>query len=227
MVEPARYNHASGLAAGTLPWLHHHTVALFGHGTAAVPVSGLTACVLQPAESIRLLNLASTAMCDTGCEALAAALCGAGSGQTGNSPLCPQLEDLQLGENSIRDRGAAALSQLVSQSGTLTSLSLRDNEIGNAGAILLAGALKEPGPACTTELPPLQRLLLGGNLIGSKGISALREAAHEELRELELERNLVSVQAVERLRSSAAVSSSSTGGGQRCATRVSIFPSAC
>jgi hypothetical protein len=75
---------------------------------------------------------------------------------------------------------------------------LCDNEVGNAGAVILAESISANSGA-------LLHLMLAGNLIGSKGIAELRSHANgaAEQCELSLERNLVSVTAVERLHTSA------------------------
>ena len=82
----------------------------------------------------------------------------------------PTLQMLELAENSIDDRGAVALAQLVSE-GTgccmsLTGLGLRGNVIGDRGALQLLQACK--------ELPSLQWLDLGSNPITDKRVWTIR-----------------------------------------------------
>ena len=79
---------------------------------------------------------------------------------------------LELAENSIGDKGAEALAQLLSEGVgccmSLTGLGLRGNLIGNTGAHRLLQA--------SQELPSLQWLDLGGNPITDKQVWAIRGA---------------------------------------------------
>lgn len=88
---------------------------------------------------------------------------------------------IDLSYNNLSDEAAGALSRLVQYSPVLTELNLKGNDIGGAGAIQLADALKRPSSN-------LSKLILSGNPLGGIGMVALAEMLklNKTLKELHL-----------------------------------------
>lgn len=88
---------------------------------------------------------------------------------TESAPFYKSLYTLELGHTGLGDDGAKALA--VSNFPRLGALGLRDNDIGDDGAIALTTA---------SWFPRLRRLNLDGNRIGARGRAALEEALAED-----------------------------------------------
>jgi len=95
------------------------------------------------------------------------------------------LTTLNLKENKIGDAGAQALSEALETNKTMTTLDLSDNEIGDAGAQALSDALM------TNNI--LTLLGLKKNKIGDAGAQALSEAlkTNKTLTKLDLQDNSI------------------------------------
>jgi Ran GTPase-activating protein (RanGAP) involved in mRNA processing and transport len=77
---------------------------------------------------------------------------------------------LYLAANSIGE-GAKAIAEALKVNAVVTTLSLRNNTIGDEGAKAIAEALKVNAV--------LTKLWLGGNIMGDAGIQAVRDAVKD------------------------------------------------
>jgi Ran GTPase-activating protein (RanGAP) involved in mRNA processing and transport len=93
------------------------------------------------------------------------------------NPRCA-LECVDLQRNSLSDVGTIALAAALKSNRRLTTLILRFNRIGDAGAIAI-------GVALHAGSSPLRELDLGGNRIGSAGMIGLAHAFESVLSQLE------------------------------------------
>ena len=165
------------------------------------------------------LRLARLCTLDFGCNQIG---CSGAAALAPLLGLAPLLKTLRLDSNCIGCRGASALAEAIAahSAGALASLLLGWNRIGDAGVSELADALGRGGAPRLRELSleanglgdagaealvrglaaggqRLGRLSLGnevgGNAIGSSGVSALTDAFHvfDELIELRLSNNQV------------------------------------
>ena len=75
---------------------------------------------------------------------------------------------LNLHSNSIGDVGAKAIAEAVKSSGSMATLDLSENQIGDVGAKAIAEAVKSSGSMAT--------LVLSQNQIGDAGAKAIAEA---------------------------------------------------
>ncbi len=112
----------------------------------------------QPGRTITYLNLQGNNLTDTFCKYFTIAL-------TASST---NVEHLHLGENKIKDEGAADLAQGMCSNGSVRKLDLSENSIGDAGAVRLAAMLGENSS--------LQELYLSKNKIKLEGGEAFGEA---------------------------------------------------
>jgi hypothetical protein len=97
------------------------------------------------------------------------------------------VEKLDLSRNKLRDEDAGLFARLIANQ-NLKSLVLRENNIGDAGALEIAVALRQNNT--------LDLLDLKSNAIGSDGASALADAlvlANDSLKVLDLGCNLICV----------------------------------
>jgi len=97
------------------------------------------------------------------------------------------LSGLGLGPTSP---GMDGLCRGLMQNTNLTSLDMRDNALGNAGALRIAGAIEALRPPALDTA--LRKLVLSNNTIGTKGAAFLISAG--KLTELNLENNCVNEQ---------------------------------
>ena len=84
---------------------------------------------------------------------------------------CVRITKLVLSRNSITDRGAATLAEVLKENRTLQQLDVSINSFGNGGATALAEMLKENRT--------LQQLNVSFNSIGNGGATALAEMLRE------------------------------------------------
>ncbi|EOD32724.1 hypothetical protein EMIHUDRAFT_42817, partial [Emiliania huxleyi CCMP1516] len=98
------------------------------------------------------------------------------------------LTDLNLGNNEIRDEGAAAIAEALRGNRVLTDLNLGNNEIRDEGAAAIAEALRVNGV--------LTKLYLAFNSIGDDGAEALASALRVNgvLKNINLLRNDITVE---------------------------------
>ena len=96
-----------------------------------------------------------------------------------------RITKLVLSENSITDRGATALAEMLKENKTLQQLDVSDNSIGDGGATALAEMLKEN--------KTLQQLGVSSNSIGDGGATALAEMLKENktLQQLDVSSNSI------------------------------------
>lgn len=80
------------------------------------------------------------------------------------SKSCPNLKSLSLAGNGIGDTGTIAISTLIAKNvcPNLSHLDLRNNYIGEKGIVFLSKSIQS-----ISQLPHLQDLCLGGNIITS------------------------------------------------------------
>ncbi|CEG44874.1 Leucine-rich repeat, ribonuclease inhibitor subtype [Plasmopara halstedii] len=120
---------------------------------------------------------------------------------------CPHLNDFLLAGNSIADLGAIEIAHLLHSTiaSRLTRLDLRRNFIGESGMRAILSALTRHSN------PVLQVLCLGGNLVTDNCVKQLQQllanSRCSKLRFLGLEDNFLSVDGVQRVLETAAVSS--------------------
>jgi Ran GTPase-activating protein (RanGAP) involved in mRNA processing and transport len=102
---------------------------------------------------------------------------------------CPELRELDIGDNKAGAEGVAALCEALREGACpeLRELDIRFNDAGSAGVAALGEALR--AGAC----PELRKLNIRDNKAGAEGVAALCEALREgacpELRELSIDRN--------------------------------------
>ena len=98
-----------------------------------------------------------------------------------------RITKLNLCGNSITDRGAVTLTEVLKENRTLQQLDVSDNSIGVEGATTLAEMLKENRM--------LQQLNVGSNSIGDGGATALAEMLKENrtLQQLDVHINCIGV----------------------------------
>ena len=100
---------------------------------------------------------------------------------------CVRITKLVMFKNSITDRGATTLAEMLKENTTLQQLNISNNSIGDGGATALAEILKEN----TT----LQQLNISNNSIGFGGATALAEILKENrtLQQLCISNNSIGV----------------------------------
>ncbi|OAQ25001.1 RNI-like protein [Linnemannia elongata AG-77] len=128
--------------------------------------------ILLPKEFVKFIGLSlnnSSPVCNMSCELTRGRFGGKEFGMLVEAIKANStLTTLDLGDNSVGDNGAQALSEALKTNSTLTTLNLLYNSIGSNGAVALSKALKTNSTLTT--------LNLGGYLIGDNGAQALSEA---------------------------------------------------
>jgi hypothetical protein len=143
---------------------------VINHGRSAEAIGTM----LHNAPALRELSLSNCFMGSAGARHLADGL---------SSKTCV-VEKVDLSDNNLGD-AVGSFARVLSASQNLTSLDLRNNNIGDAGALELAVALRHN--------KTLELLDLMSNDIGSDGTSALADAlvANDALKDLSLRENSI------------------------------------
>eukprot|EP00526_Cylindrotheca_closterium_P000078 CAMPEP_0113620600 /NCGR_PEP_ID=MMETSP0017_2-20120614/10502_1 /TAXON_ID=2856 /ORGANISM="Cylindrotheca closterium" /LENGTH=864 /DNA_ID=CAMNT_0000530277 /DNA_START=116 /DNA_END=2710 /DNA_ORIENTATION=- /assembly_acc=CAM_ASM_000147 len=127
----------------------------------------LVRMALSQNENLTVLKLGYNNLCDSGVTTLAAGIA-----------LHRSLVLLDLGFNNVGDSGASALAHAMQQAaarfngGTLHTLYLAGNMIGEDGALALADFIRQGSR--------LSKLFMTGNRIGAGGVSAIAESILED-----------------------------------------------
>jgi len=127
----------------------------------------LVRMALSQNENLTVLKLGYNNLCDSGVATLASGIA-----------VHRSLVLLDLGFNNVGDAGASALAQAMQQAaarfkgGTLHTLYLAGNMIGEDGALALADFMRRGSR--------LSKLFMTGNRIGAGGVSAITEAILED-----------------------------------------------
>lgn len=127
----------------------------------------LVRMALSQNENLTVLKLGYNNLCDSGVTTLASGIA-----------VHRSLVLLDLGFNNVGDAGASALAQAMQQAaarfngGTLHTLYLAGNMIGEDGAVALADFIRRGSK--------LSKLFMTGNRIGAGGVSAITEAILED-----------------------------------------------
>ncbi|KAG1698956.1 hypothetical protein DVH05_014330 [Phytophthora capsici] len=157
----------------------------------------LTTGAFPSLKKLQLLSVFVNTMSCNGLRALCSAL---------ESGCCPLLEDLLLAGNSLADLGAYQVARVLQSAQTprLTRLDLRRNFIGETGLRAVLSALKQSSRS-------LQVLCMGGNLVTDNCVKELQRLLVDSncpsLRFLGLEDNFLSVEGVQLILETAAISS--------------------
>ena len=98
-----------------------------------------------------------------------------------------RITKLVLSSNSITDRGATTLAEILKENRTIQQLNVSNNSIGGGGATALAEMLKENRT--------LQQLYIRNNFIGDGGATALAEMLKENrtIQQLYIRNNFIGV----------------------------------
>ncbi|KXZ42358.1 hypothetical protein GPECTOR_157g96 [Gonium pectorale] len=149
------------------------------------------ALAAQPA--LRSLNLNDTSLGPDGVTAVCAALLQSYAGADGKPQ--QQLEELGLALNEINPSAAkAVVALIVAHAGSLRSVNLRENELGDRGAITVARAL-----AALTE--PRSVDLVGNQIRRAGAVAAAKALAPKaSLELLALDENFISDEGLDELR---------------------------